>query len=327
MQRMRRFLSIATILIETAGVLVFAIAFCAPRANADSIALDHLRDAYRGKTLILRGFYFGNRLQYDASGTLTGSANSGDWMSEGFVQVKEIRSSHHHLIVEGERQLVIQYGGKEFAFLREKAEDVDKRPVTIEAEIDPQNAAQEQADAVMAKIFLTASDDLKTAVPDYWKPCLRIAAAGNSENFRMSSDLLAVPGAVSGAAPGLASSEPVGPAAAESGDKTAESGDKYALNCATRTRGIRGVHPSAIYQPFPEFSDRARQKKQQGNVMVALVVNREGLAENVRIQRPLGYGLDEKALSYVRTWRFKPAEVDGEPVAMPISVEVTFHLY
>lgn len=320
MQRMPRFLSITTILIETAGVLVSAIAFGAPRANADSIVLDHLRDAYRGKTLILRGFYSGNRLQYDASGTLTGSASSGDWMSEGFVQVREIRSSHRHLIVEGERQLVIQYGGKEFAFLREKAEDIDKRPVTIEAEIDPQNASTEQADAVMAKIFLTASDDLKATVPDYWKPCLRIAAAGNGENFRMSADLLAVPGAVPGSAPGVASSEPAGPAAAESGDK-------YALNCATRTRGVRGVHPTAIYQPFPEFSDRARQKKQQGNVLVTLVVNREGLAENVRIQRPLGYGLDEKALSYVRTWRFKPAEVDGEPVAMPISVEVNFHLY
>jgi TonB family protein len=285
-------------------------------ANADSIVLEHLRDVYRGKTFILRGFYSGDRLQYDASGTLAGSANSGDWMSEGFVQVKDVRSSHHRLIVEGERQLVIQYEGKEFAFLREKATDIDRRPVTIEAEIDPQNTSADQADAVMAKIFLIANDDFAASVPDYWKPCLRIAAAGNSENFRMSSDLSSVPSAV----PGLTGSEMARPAAAEPGNKDA-------LNCATRTRGIKGVHPTAIYQPFPDFSERARQKKQQGNVMLMLVVNKEGLAEDVRILRPLGYGLDEKALSYVRTWKFRPAEMDGEPVAMPLSVEVNFHMY
>jgi TonB family protein len=285
-------------------------------ANADSIVLEHLRDVYRGKTFILRGFYSGDRLQYDASGTLAGSANSGDWMSEGFVQVKDVRSSHHRLIVEGERQLVIQYEGKEFAFLREKATDIDRRPVTIEAEIDPQNTSADQADAVMAKIFLIANDDFAASVPDYWKPCLRIAAVGNSENFRMSSDLSSVPSAV----PGLTGSEMARPAAAEPGNKDA-------LNCATRTRGIKGVHPTAIYQPFPDFSERARQKKQQGNVMLMLVVNKEGLVEDVRILRPLGYGLDEKALSYVRTWKFRPAEMDGEPVVMPLSVEVNFHMY
>lgn len=312
MQRMPRFLSIATILIETAGVLVFAIAACPSRANADSIALDHLRDEYRGKTLILRGFYSGNRLQYDASGTLTSGADSGDWMSDGFVQIKDFRSSHHHLIVEGERQIVIQFEGKEFAFLREKAEDIDRRPVTIEIEIDPQSASPDQADEAISKVFLTASDALTAAVSDFWKPCVRLASSGKSADFRMSSDLLAVTG-VAGAVPSAVSA--------------AKPSEEHALNCAFQGGARRGVHPTPIYQPFPDYTDRGRSKKINGSVAIMLVVNKDGLPEDVRIRRPLGYGLDEKALSSMRTWRFKPAEMDGEPVAMPISVEVSFHLY
>jgi protein TonB len=38
-------------------------------------------------------------------------------------------------------------------------------------------------------------------------------------------------------------------------------------------------------------------------------------------------GLDEKALDAVRTWRFLPATLDGQPVAAQIAVEVDFRLY
>jgi TPR repeat protein len=38
-------------------------------------------------------------------------------------------------------------------------------------------------------------------------------------------------------------------------------------------------------------------------------------------------GLDDKAMEAVRQWRFKPAMKDGEPVAVQINVETSFHLY
>jgi TonB family protein len=37
--------------------------------------------------------------------------------------------------------------------------------------------------------------------------------------------------------------------------------------------------------------------------------------------------LDEKAIEAVQKWRFQPATKDGEPVAVLINVETTFHLY
>jgi TonB family protein len=56
-------------------------------------------------------------------------------------------------------------------------------------------------------------------------------------------------------------------------------------------------------------------------------VDKDGKPKNIRISRPLGYGLDEKAVQAVSTWRFKPAEKDGIPVNVEIAVEVNFHLY
>jgi protein TonB len=37
--------------------------------------------------------------------------------------------------------------------------------------------------------------------------------------------------------------------------------------------------------------------------------------------------LDQKAIDAVRQWRFDPAKKDGRPVAVQISVEVSFKLY
>jgi len=42
--------------------------------------------------------------------------------------------------------------------------------------------------------------------------------------------------------------------------------------------------------------------------------------------KPLGKGLDEKAMDAVKTWRFEPATKEGAPVAIQIQIEVTFRL-
>jgi protein TonB len=38
-------------------------------------------------------------------------------------------------------------------------------------------------------------------------------------------------------------------------------------------------------------------------------------------------GLDEKAIEAVNHWRFRPATLNGQPVAARIAVQVDFHLY
>jgi periplasmic protein TonB len=77
-----------------------------------------------------------------------------------------------------------------------------------------------------------------------------------------------------------------------------------------------------------EFSDEARRAKYQGICEVALIVDAQGMPQNVHVIRPLGMGLDEKAVEAVRKYRFKPAMKDGKtPVPVMVTVEVNFRLY
>ena len=85
--------------------------------------------------------------------------------------------------------------------------------------------------------------------------------------------------------------------------------------------------PELIFQPEPEFSDEARKAKYQGICNVYLIVDATGTPRNVRVVRPIGMGLDEKALDAVRRYKFKPAMKDGKPVAVALQVEVDFHIY
>jgi TonB family protein len=85
--------------------------------------------------------------------------------------------------------------------------------------------------------------------------------------------------------------------------------------------------PRPIFAPDPEYSDEARKAKYQGTVILWVVIGPDGRVKDMRVQRPLGLGLDEKALEAVRTWRFEPARKDGQPVAVQVNVEVNFRLY
>jgi periplasmic protein TonB len=85
--------------------------------------------------------------------------------------------------------------------------------------------------------------------------------------------------------------------------------------------------PRPTYDPEPEYSEEARRAKYQGDVGLMVIVGPDGRVRDVRLQRSLGMGLDERAMAAVRQWRFEPAKKDGHPVAVQVSIEVNFRLY
>ncbi len=84
--------------------------------------------------------------------------------------------------------------------------------------------------------------------------------------------------------------------------------------------------PVPIYSPEPEYSEEARKAKFQGTVTLSLVVDEHGLPTHITVTRPLGLGLDQKAIEAVEKWKFKAGMKDGKPVAVQASVEVNFRL-
>jgi periplasmic protein TonB len=85
--------------------------------------------------------------------------------------------------------------------------------------------------------------------------------------------------------------------------------------------------PELIFAPDPEFSDEARRAKFQGVCVVSLVVDAQGNPQRVLVVRHLGMGLDQKAVEAVRHYRFKPATLQGKPVAVEVNIEVNFRIY
>jgi TonB family protein len=85
--------------------------------------------------------------------------------------------------------------------------------------------------------------------------------------------------------------------------------------------------PHVIFAPGPEYSEQARRKKIEGVVTLSVTVTTDGTTRDIKIQKGLGYGLDEKAVEVVSRWKFKPALKDGEPIDKEIAVEVNFRLY
>lgn len=86
-----------------------------------------------------------------------------------------------------------------------------------------------------------------------------------------------------------------------------------------------GVKPPVpIYQPQAEYTDEARDRHIEGEVLIRMTIDVHGLPEDRRVVRPLGFGLDGKALEAATRYRFKPAMRDGmEPV--PVTVTVAVH--
>ncbi|MBV9403756.1 MAG: TonB family protein [Acidobacteriaceae bacterium] len=84
--------------------------------------------------------------------------------------------------------------------------------------------------------------------------------------------------------------------------------------------------PVPVYKPEPEYSEEARKAKYSGTVLLSLVIDEHGNTRDIHVVRPLGLGLDEKAIEAVAKWRFRAAMKGGRPVAVQAQVEVNFRL-
>jgi TonB family protein len=98
-------------------------------------------------------------------------------------------------------------------------------------------------------------------------------------------------------------------------------------NPARIVPGASVSQPQVIYAPDPEYTDEARSAKYEGICVVALIVDAQGKPQHVRIVRPLGMGLDEKAVDAVKQYKFKPALYRGRAISTPIRIEVNFKNY
>ena len=88
-----------------------------------------------------------------------------------------------------------------------------------------------------------------------------------------------------------------------------------------------GIEPPRLLREVKaEYTDEGRRRGVSGDVLLEIVVRRDGSVGDVRLLRGLGAGLDQRAVQAVRQWRFSPARRLGAAVDVLVEVAVEFML-
>jgi TonB family protein len=97
------------------------------------------------------------------------------------------------------------------------------------------------------------------------------------------------------------------------------------LICAATAGAQNVVAPVALMQcRQPEYTEEARLAHLAGIVIMSLTVDDNGVPADIQVVNPVGLGLDESAVACMRQSRYSPAQKDGKPVPLKISVSLAF---
>jgi TonB family protein len=77
----------------------------------------------------------------------------------------------------------------------------------------------------------------------------------------------------------------------------------------------------------PDSNDYAQKNNIAGMVFLKMVVDASGRPSAVTIVRPIGFGLDEKAVEAIQHAQFRPGTLNGKPVPELVNLQVTFRIY
>jgi TonB family protein len=90
--------------------------------------------------------------------------------------------------------------------------------------------------------------------------------------------------------------------------------------------GSRVIPLIPIKQIAPEYPSDEKRHRINGDCTLGMIVDSEGVPQNVHIVKSLGPAFDESALEAVKQWRYKPALKDGVPVSVETQVIVKFEI-
>ncbi len=96
---------------------------------------------------------------------------------------------------------------------------------------------------------------------------------------------------------------------------------------STGPRAISASQVAYLSNPPPLYPARALRNREQGSVLVFVIIDSAGRPAQVTMSKSSGHPLlDEAALSAVRGWRFRAQTENGVPVSVQVNIPVNFVL-
>ena len=112
------------------------------------------------------------------------------------------------------------------------------------------------------------------------------------------------------------------PQNAEDHVATAPAGSTFGSELQSDMTGIE-VRP-AIPMIFPDLPRSEVPAGVQGDVIVEITIDSQGMVIETKVLKTIGYGLEEKVVAILRNWKFRPATRDGTPIPSKQDVRIHF---
>ncbi len=326
---------------------------------------DDLRARYVGKLIFLRGSYLGDDLNFDMNGKVNGSPAVGSFTLSGF-KVTKVKLSKHKLDIEADRYGLHFLGALPYEDDAKPFDQVkiSKKPVhiTIEREVIviPKVKKEKKQKNEPTPQELAAAQTLKTrdaaapataAAPNPGTQAATVEAnealkesnkklKESTEALKEANDALK---AVSPAHSAMVMNKALNTVFANDIDPVMMSHlPEYWQEYFTSKRERRqfmpkdtnikvvsdGVTPPRVLNSIdPSSNEYAQKYGIAGMELLRTVVDATGVPRQMAIERPIGFGLDEKAVEAIKNSHFTPATVNGQPVPVVIDLVVTFRIY
>ena len=325
------------------GTPTAAAADAALAKSTPPLTEDALRARYVGKLIFLRGSYMGDDLQFDMDGKVNGSPTVASFTLSAF-EVRKVKLSKHKLDIEADRYGLHYFGALPYEDDTKSFDQVkiSKKPVHISIEreviVVPKVKKEKKKKDEPTPQELAAAQSLKT----------RDAAAATTEAPKpatpaATTETYAALAAVSPAHSAMVMNKALDNIFASDIDPRMmshlpEYWQEYFASKSQHRQympsdsGIKvvseGMTPPKVLNSIDPSSNQYAQKYGiAGMELLRTVVDASGMPRQMAIARPIGFGLDEKAVEAVKNSHFTPATLNGQPVPVVIDLVVTFRIY
>lgn len=294
---------------------------------------DELRAKYVGKLIFLRGSYMGDNIEFDENGRVKGSPQVTSFTLCA-LEVRRIHLSKHKLDIVADRYGLHFFGALPYEDDSKPYDKVklSKKPVhiTIERELvvipkvkklkkhagsapPANNAAQLVTRAGQPGTpapVTDNSDSVVTVSPAHSAMLMRAAldsAFSSDIDSRMLSHL---------------------PSYWQAYFESKAQHRQFMPSDPSIRPVSEGMTPPVLLNSIdPSSNEYAQKFGIAGMALFRTVVDASGKPQEIAIARPIGFGLDEKAVEAIKNSRFRPALRNGQPAPVVIDLVVTFRIY
>jgi TonB family protein len=326
-----------------------------PAQRSGEVTEDELKAQFVGKPLFLRGSYLGDSLSFTQRGDPIGHPVKGSYTLSG-VQIEKVNLTKHKVEFEGARYALHFLGVTPY---EDSSKAVDRVKITPKKKTLKITIDRERV--MKAKKVKGAKDANKDknkssnspAPPAPGKPVASSetdsAAAGNEpeKEAENAADQAADPASVTTTlSPAHAATqlrEALDKIFAPSLDDKvrAQMPEFWQLYYQAQTAGTdyrpkdaSVLRPSAVDSHAkltssitPDSNEFAQANGIAGSALYRAVIGSDGKVGEIAVVRPIGFGLDENAVTAIRKATFQPATKSGQPVAETLDLAVVFRIY